>query len=318
MESQLHRTFRLLLLVILCLPSCSKEKVTEDAAVRMQHFIRNIASYACSLNGSFIIIPQNGVELAFNQAEPSEGINMEYLSAIDAFGAEELFYNGGYHPDTWRTDMLDQLVLHKPVLASEYVTAPEDEQHAVNECSAHGFRSFIRTAGNYDYSLIPKPEGTVNNNDIMSVGMVQNFLYLISTASFSSPGQMLDSIAATNYDLVIMDLFFDDYQLTPQDLQRIRFKQNGGKRLLISYISIGSAERYRYYWNPAWKLHEPDWIRKSYDGYPDEFWVEFWNDEWQQIVYGSDDSYIRKIIDAGFDGAYLDNVEAWYWLYHSE
>lgn len=318
MEFQFRRAIRFLFLALLCLPSCSKEKVTEDAAQRMQHFVRNIASYARSLNGSFIIIPQNGVELAFNQAEPSEGINMEYLSAIDAFGVEELFYNGGYNPDTWRTDMLDQLVLHKPVLVSEYVTASEDEQHAVSECSAHGFRSFIRTAGNYDYAMIPEPEGTGNSNDILSVGMAENYLYLISTASFSDPAEMLDSIAATNYDLVIMDLFFDDHQLTPEDLQRIRFKQNGGKRLLLAYISIGSAERYRYYWNPSWKLHEPDWIRKPYDGYPDEFWVEFWDDAWQRIVYGSDDSYIRKIIDAGFDGAYLDNVEAWYWLYHSE
>ncbi len=315
---QFRSMFRFLTLAIFCLPSCSKEKVTEDAAVRMQHFVRNIASYARSLDNSFIIIPQNGVELAFNQAEPTEGINLEYLAAIDAIGTEELFYNGGYNPDAWRTDMLDQLVLHKPVLVSEYVTAPENEQHAVSECSAHGFRCFIRTAGNYNYAEIPELDGAGNNNDILSVGMAENYLYLISTASFSNPGQMLDSIAATDYDLVIMDLFFDDYKLTSEDLQRIRVKKNGGKRLVIAYISIGSAERYRYYWNSSWKLHEPDWIKKSYDGYPDEFWVEFWNDEWQKIIYGSDDSYIRKIIDAGFDGAYLDNVEAWYWLYHSD
>jgi cysteinyl-tRNA synthetase len=43
--------------------------------------------------------------------------------------------------------------------------------------------------------------------------------------------------------------------------------------------------------------------------------VKFWKDDWQEIIYGNEDSYIKKIIDAGFDGAYLDNVEAYYFLY---
>jgi len=44
--------------------------------------------------------------------------------------------------------------------------------------------------------------------------------------------------------------------------------------------------------------------------------VQFWNPEWQKIIYGNDDSYMKKILDAGFDGAYLDNVEAYYFLYN--
>jgi cysteinyl-tRNA synthetase len=62
-------------------------------------------------------------------------------------------------------------------------------------------------------------------------------------------------------------------------------------------------------------LHHPDWLKKKYDGYVDEIWVEFWNDEWKSIIYGNDNSYIKKIINAGFDGAYLDNVEGYYSLY---
>ena len=43
-----------------------------------------------------------------------------------------------------------------------------------------------------------------------------------------------------------------------------------------------------------------------------------WNDRptWQKMMFGNDDSYIKKIINAGFDGVFLDNVEAYYALYN--
>ncbi|MDX9931725.1 MAG: endo alpha-1,4 polygalactosaminidase, partial [Bacteroidales bacterium] len=93
---------------------------------------------------------------------------------------------------------------------------------------------------------------------------------------------------------------------------------NGAQRLVIAYMNIGSAENYRYYWQDDWKLHNPNWIKKKYEGYDDEFWVEFWNEDWQKIIFGNNDSYTKKIIDAGFDGAYLDNVEAYYFLYYKD
>ena len=42
----------------------------------------------------------------------------------------------------------------------------------------------------------------------------------------------------------------------------------------------------------------------------------FANKDWQEIIYGNDDSYAKKIIDAGFNGVYLDNIEAYYFLYN--
>lgn len=35
-----------------------------------------------------------------------------------------------------------------------------------------------------------------------------------------------------------------------------------------------------------------------------------WDENWQAIIYGNDDSYLKKIIDAGFDGVYLDIIDA--------
>ena len=33
--------------------------------------------------------------------------------------------------------------------------------------------------------------------------------------------------------------------------EELKIKDNGGKRIVIAYLSIGEAEDYRYYWNKS-------------------------------------------------------------------
>lgn len=298
--------------------SCSKEKRSKKAAKKMQDFIINISNYSKKYKSNFIIIPQNGIELAFNDIDPKKGINYSYLNAIDGIGVEELFYNGTLYVDNYRLYMLQKLKDLKKILVSEYILDKDNISDAIDRNINNGFICFIRTADNYHYSLIPDSVINSNNNDIMNLSDAQNYLYLINTDNFLSKQDMINAIANTNFDVVIIDLFFNKEMLTLNDVNRIKVKANGGKRLVISYISIGSAERYRYYWKKCWGLHHPLCIKRKYKGYNDEFWVEFWKKDWQKIIYGNDNSYIKKIIDAGFDGAYLDNVEAYYFLYYND
>jgi len=306
------------LLVISFLSSCFKQKRSDNAGEKMQEFIIAISDYARQTDSDFIIIPQNGAELCYNYCDISDGFNQSYLYAIDGLGIEELFYNGTYAPDNERLDMLRQLKDEKKILVSEFVSDNSLIDDAYTADSTEGFACFVRTAANYDYLQIPEVIPNENNNDITALSQIQNYLYLISTDNFSSKQDMIDAIAATNFDLVIIDLFFDDTEFTSSEIAMLKTKANGAKRLVISYISIGSAEKYRYYWKKSWVRHFPCWIKKRYDGYPDEFWVKFWNNTWQEIIYGNDDSYMKKILNAGFDGAYLDNVEAYYFLYFKD
>lgn len=284
----------------------------------MQEFVIAIADYARAQKPGFIIIPQNGSELAFNYLWQPDGINSAYLNAIDGFGIEELFYYNTYKPDQERLEMLRELVQYKPVMVSEMVSDNNSISHAYQVNAAEGFLCFVRDADNYYYNKIPDTLINANSDDVNGLSQAKNYLYLIGADGFATKTDFLNAIAATNFDVVLIDLFFGDESLTSADLQSIRYKANGGKRLLISYISIGSAENYRYYWQESWKQHHPCWLKKEYDGYPDEFWVKFWKQEWKDIIYGNNDSYIKRIIDAGFDGAYLDNVEAYYSLYFDE
>ena len=139
----------------------------------------------------------------------------------------------------------------------------------------------------------------------------KNFLYLLDTHNFDAKQEFISAITQTNYDLLIMDLYFiDDIQYTQDEINQLKNKANGGKRLLIAYMSIGEAENYRYYWNPDWLNNPPEWLLDENPNWQGNYKVKYWIKDWQNIIFGNDQSYLKKILDAGFDGVYLDLVDA--------
>jgi len=303
------------LLIFLFFTSCSKEKRSDKKGEKMQDFVINLSNYAREIKPDFIVIPQNGAELAFNYMDENDGEHASYLAAIDGIGIEELFYNGDYTPDEERLSMLRKLKNHTKILVSEYVSDNSNIDDAVQKNLNEEFICFPRAQNNYDYLYIPNSVVHENTNDILKLADAQNYLYMISTGNYSSKQDFIQAVSNTNFDVIIMDLFFDENEFTSFDINQLKTKANGGKRLVISYMNVGAAEKYRYYWQDGWRVGHPSWLKKKYDGYDDEIWVKFWKKDWTDIIYGDANSYTKKIINAGFDGAYLDNVEAFYFLY---
>jgi cysteinyl-tRNA synthetase, unknown class len=306
----------IIILLAFILISCSKEKKTDEAASKMQEFVINISTYSRSFDPDFIIIPQNGIDLAFQGADPVNDLNANYMDAIDGFGVEEIFYNGPLIIDHYQLNSLQILKNYKRIMISDYLSDNQDITDDINRNLDQAFICYPRLSDNYYYNHLQGNIINENSDDISSLEQAQNYLYLISTDLFTSKAELLNSLKSTNYDVLLIDLYYEDIMLSADEVQQLKVKANGGKRLVISYINVGSAENFRCYWQPGWKLHNPDWIKKKYEGYDDEFIVEFWVKQWQDIIFGNDDSYMKKILDTEFDGAYLDNVEAYYFLYH--
>jgi cysteinyl-tRNA synthetase len=38
--------------------------------------------------------------------------------------------------------------------------------------------------------------------------------------------------------------------------------------------------------------------------------VKHWYGEWQDMIFGNNGSYLKKMYDVGFDGVYLDIIDA--------
>ena len=293
-----------------------KESKTAKAAVKMQDFVIDISKYSRAIDTNFIIIPQNGPELAFEKLNTSGVFRKSYLDAIDGIAVEDLFYDGKPKIDNYRLQMLRKLQKEKQVMVSDFITKEETIETVKTQSAKEKFLLYPRISTNEHYREIPEVVPNENSNDIQKLSDAKNYLYLINPANIRTKRAYLKAIADTNFDMITIDLFFNDEPLTPKDIEQLKKKANGGKRLIISYVNIGAAENWRYYWNRNWKLNDPTWIKKKYVGYEDEFYVEFWHEDWKKIIYGNDGSYLKKILDAGFDGAFLDNVEAYYFLYN--
>ena len=76
----------------------------------------------------------------------------------------------------------------------------------------------------------------------------------------------------------------------------------------LGYIGIGEAETYRYYWTE--NFNNNSFLGIENEDWDENYKVRYWDEKWQNIVF----NYLDKLIDAGFDGAYLDIVDAYeYW-----
>jgi cysteinyl-tRNA synthetase, unknown class len=313
----LFNYFIFLALICIIAPSCKKKK-SDKAGKKMQEFVIELSQYARSKNPNFIVIPQNAPELFFTDLNPDLEINVAFSDAVNGIGVEELFYNGDFAQDDYRLAMLRKIKLKNMVLVADYLKSNGNYSDAQSKASNEGFLSFPRISENYDYKYVPSSVINENSDDIMTLEIAKNYLYLISSENYTSKESYLSAIQNSNFDMIIMDAFYEDALLTSSEVEALKTKANGGKRLVIAYMSVGSAERYRYYFKKNWGLRRPWWLKRKYEGYKDEFWVKFWCKEWKDIIYGTENSYTQKIIDSQFDGAFLDNVEAYYFLYYRD
>jgi cysteinyl-tRNA synthetase len=72
-------------------------------------------------------------------------------------------------------------------------------------------------------------------------------------------------------------------------------------------LSIGQAESYRGYWQSNWHAGSPAWLGTEDPDWAGNYWVNYWDPTWQQIIT----QYLANIIAAGFDGVYLDRIDAY-------
>ncbi len=307
------KNFILLFLIILSfllisMGQCSIEQ--KDYRQLMREFVKNISIYAKNLNQNFIIIPQNGVEI----------INDYYLNHIDGIGQEDFFY--GYYdddietPENERNYLLEFINLAKEkgkkVLIIDYCFTQGNVDNSYNENYKLGFISFAADRRELDkIPSYPVEPYNINQDNIEKLSDAKNFLYLINPASFSSKQQFINELKNTDYDIIIIDLFFNEEILTSFDIEQLKLKKNGRKRLVICYMSIGEAEDYRYYWRAEWETNPPSFLCEQNPNWPGNYKVKYWDPLWQSIIYGNETSYLKKIIDVKFDGVYLDIIDAY-------
>jgi cysteinyl-tRNA synthetase, unknown class len=135
-----------------------------------------------------------------------------------------------------------------------------------------------------------------------------------------------------------MDLMVVDYSRTgaegrawtAAEVDALRRRPNGRPRIVLAYMSVGEAENYRFYWWSHWATAPPKWLGAENPNWPGNFPVRFWHQSWMRNIVDPEPStlerlvetrlawrkpYIDRVIEAGFDGVYLDRVDIYeMWL----
>lgn len=115
----------------------------------------------------------------------------------------------------------------------------------------------------------------------------------------------LAELGKSGRDVLVLDEYFRENEpYTKEDLATIRAGQAGRK--ILAYLSIGEAENYRPYWQKAWKANLPAFLLGENPDWPGNFRVKYWSPEWQSLILAA----LDRILKAGFDGIYLDIVDA--------
>ena len=150
---------------------------------------------------------------------------------------------------------------------------------------------------------------------------VNHFMYQIQRLEL--PGAV-DALAATHYDALVIEptsTFVGEENFDTAAMVatlKASADSRGGKKLVIAYIDVGQAEDYRTYWQPTWvaptptERGDPDFmITTDPDGWSGNYVVAYWDQRWIDIMIDNPDSVLNKVIDWGFDGIYMDWVEAY-------
>lgn len=284
----------------------------------MRDFVQHISSNAKSVNPGFYVIPQNGLEIVLKN--DNRTLDTNYINSIDGAGREDLFY--GYNDFNQLTpavitnffaNYLDIIKNSgKKVLVTDYCSTVSfiDDSYLKNDSKE--YTSFA--AATMELTGVPRHPSqphNLNRFDITNLSFARNFLYLLNPGDFPSKVSYLNTLRNSNYDLLIIDAFYNDTLLSMSEVNSLKTKQNGGKRLIISYLSIGEAENYRYYWNSIWITNPPTFLASENPQFPGNYKVQYWMNQWQNIIFGNNNSYLTKILNSGFDGAYLDIIDAY-------
>lgn len=283
----------------------------------MRAFVEGISQYGESLHPGFLVVPQNGQELLTENGEPDGPVDTDYRNAIDGQGREDVFY--GYNADNEATPPTerDYLIAYLDkarqngvtILSTDYCSTQGKIADSYAQNAAKGYVSFAADHRELDnIPTFPNSIAGENASDVDQLLEAKNFLYFINPSNFSK-SQFIEMVRATNYDVLITDLFVNGVAFTADEVDSLKQKQNGGTRLVICYMSIGEAEDYRYYWQSAWKKGSPSWLREVNPDWAGNFKVHYWEKAWQDIIFGNEQSYTYKIVAAHFDGVYLDIID---------
>lgn len=224
----------------------------------------------------------------------------DYLNMVDAVAVNNLYCGKGKEGKVVQNHHLGLITIEQC-----------DNQDEVDKAIIN---SMMQKKITYAFSDIEDAFNNIGNHDalndsarnVFQISDAQNILILDDDRRYQNKGDLVNDLAQTNYDIIVMKpLFANHERFLPEDLQKLHFKKNGAKRLLIAEFNVSEASPQDYFWLRDWKIGNPDWlVRKSFVS-QDGVIVRFWDAEWKRIM----SRYFKDVVKEGFDGVFFTGIE---------
>ena len=233
--------------------------------------------------------------------EPKRGtLAYQYLNSIDAVVLNNLYCGKGEVSKIAKKHGLD-------LISIEYCA----DEEALNEAYVG---AYVDNRSIYAFTDLQKAFKTIDryesindsSKNIYDIKEAQNILIINDDSLYDTQEKMVDDLSKTNYDIIVIKpLFAYKERFSLANLNKLHFKKNGSKRLLIAEFNVSEASPKEYYWQNDWKIGSPDWlVRRSFSS-KDGIITKFWRLEWKKII----SRYFRDVLNEGFDGVLFTGVE---------
>ncbi len=139
-------------------------------------------------------------------------------------------------------------------------------------------------------------------------------------------GMSIEEAARSPYDLLVVDAttgLASGKPFTAAEVEQLKRKPDGSRRIVVSYLSVGESEDYRPdYFTPEYMTEDaPDWLLQENKDWKGNRLIRFCNQGWQATILGDEDgrnvynsidpSPLYRLLELGFDGIYLDRVDVY-------
>ena len=297
-----------------------------DTREKMRKFIQSITTFARRFNPNFSIVTHDALELLIKRDVVDENEYFPartYMRTIDGVMTNGLLFSqkvfGEPVAEKIKAKKHKLLGIAKsnglPVFVIDFSTENLNIEESFRLNKNRGYISTTLPGPLAEIGSLPKyplrPFGE-HSNSILSLKDVSTFAYLTNTSTYGHQAEFAMKMHDTNYDLLIIEVLHGRKPLTKRTLETLKYKKVGGKRMVFAKVNIGIAATHQFYWKSYWREGSPNWIKDPKHNNHDNYFVEFWNPEWQKIFFGDNNSYIYGLISLGFDGVVLEGIEEAY------
>lgn len=302
----------------------------------MRDIVIALSAYAKKRNPRFVVLVRNGPGLLVKETRewkwetlrnpdgadtyPKVGaINRPYLKAIDGMLIDGFSYGAppaGYgKPTSAATVHANQAIVDvlrgegRRAVAVDYCSAKEQVSDAEAKAAKAGVLAYVDRDGDTMLGRVPAERPSHENAATISdIAMARNYLPMLRSDSFATRAAWVEALAATNYDLLMLDTFWRESEsLTFDQVKSLRYKRLGADRLVFGVLPLALARDTRFYWKPEWKLGDPSFLVAPDPDDQAETVVNYWDDKWKEII----GLYMQGIVDLGVDGVLFDQVDAY-------